>query len=150
MNKHLATVTFVALAISGMQPSIAQAGQTSSSNQKSLASPIEQWWNGKYGTGNWFGLRDGLEDRGLNLGASWRANFLGVVSGGIQQRAGFDEEFKFFGTLDFAKLTGWEPLAGLTARAEVRWRDGTVSTNMPARLAALIRAPTRVRNNGAS
>lgn len=124
MNKHLATVTFVALAISGMQPSIAQAGQTSSSNQKSLSSPIEQWWNGKYATGNWFGLRDGLEDRGLNLGASWRANFLGVVSGGIQQRAGFDEEFKFFGTLDFAKLTGWEPLAGLTARAEVRWRDG--------------------------
>ena len=69
-------------------------------------------------------LRDTLEDRGLNLWAEWRANFLGVVSGGIQQRAAFDEEFKFYGTLDFAKLTGWEPLAGLSARAEVRWRDG--------------------------
>jgi hypothetical protein len=30
----------------------------------------------------------------------------------------------FIGELDFAKLTGWEPLEGLKAFAEVRWRDG--------------------------
>jgi hypothetical protein len=59
-----------------MQPSIAQAGQTSSSNQESFTFPIEEWWDGKSATGNWFGLRDNLEDRGLNLGASWRLIFL--------------------------------------------------------------------------
>ena len=36
----------------------------------------------------------------------------------------FDEEIKFTGELNFAKLTGWEPLEGLKAFGEVRWRDG--------------------------
>ncbi len=35
----------------------------------------------------------------------------------------FDEEIKFTGELDFAKLTGWEPLEGLAGFGEVRWRD---------------------------
>ena len=36
----------------------------------------------------------------------------------------FDEEIKFTGELNFAKLTGWEPLEGLKGFGEVRWRDG--------------------------
>jgi porin len=124
MNKHFVTAIFVARALAWTHTSIVQAEQTPPTNEQAVSSPIEQWWNGKYASGNWFGLRDTLNDEGVILGASWRANFLGVVSGGIKQRAGFDEELKFFGSVDFAKLIGWEPLEGLTARAEVRWRDG--------------------------
>jgi porin len=124
MIRYRLLVNLIALAQAGVAFSIAQAGQTPWNDNHPISSPIQEWWNGKYASGDWFGLRNTLEDEGLILSASWRANFLGVVTGGIEQRAGFDEEFKFFGNLDFAKLTGWEPLAGLTARAEVRWRDG--------------------------
>ena len=123
-SRNRRSVLATAVALSGVIPTAGQAEATSSPRAKSLSSPIEEWWNGKYASGNWFGARDALEDRGLTLWAEWRANFLGVVSGGVTQRAAFDEEFKFYGNLDFAKLTGWEPLAGLSARAEVRWRDG--------------------------
>lgn len=46
----------------------------------------EQWWNGKYASGNWFGVRDTLEDRGLKLGGRWIGVYYGVVDGG---RPGF-------------------------------------------------------------
>jgi porin len=87
---------------------------------------FEQWWNGKYASGNWFGVRDTLEDRGLKLGGRWIGVYYGVVDGGRPGFHGsyFDEEIKFTGELDFAKATGWEPLEGLRGFGEVRWRDG--------------------------
>ncbi len=87
---------------------------------------LAEWWNGKYATGNWFGVRDTLEDHGLKLGGRWIGVYYGVVDGGRPNVRGsfFDEEIKFTGELDFAKLTKWEPLEGLKAFGEVRWRDG--------------------------
>ena len=87
---------------------------------------LAQWWDGKYGSGNWFGVRDTLEDHGLKLGGRWIGVYYGVVDGGRPNVRGsfFDEEIKFTGELDFAKLTGWEPLEGLRGFGEVRWRDG--------------------------
>jgi porin len=54
----------------------AQAARTSTSKPKAEASALAQWWNGKWATGNWFGVRDSLEDHGLKLGVEWKANFL--------------------------------------------------------------------------
>lgn len=82
------------------------------------------WWNGKTVTGNWFGVRDTLEDNGLSFRINWKANVLGIVSGGIQNRAGYDEEFVFRANLDFAKLTRIDAIEGLSATGQVRWRDG--------------------------
>lgn len=86
---------------------------------------LETWWNGPGVTGNWFGVRDTLEDHGFTLSGKWIGTVYGVVDGGLQQRATFDEELKFDAKLDFAKLTGWEALEGLTAVGGVRFRDGT-------------------------
>jgi porin len=86
--------------------------------------PFAEWWNGKYASGDWFGVRDTLEDHGLNLKVEWKANFLWNVDGGLQQRFGYDDEWKFTGNLNFDKLTGWDPLLGLTATVGVRYRGG--------------------------
>ena len=43
---------------------------------------LAQWWNGKYASGNWFGVRDTLEDHGLKLGGRWIGVYYGVVDGG--------------------------------------------------------------------
>ena len=106
MNKNKVISGLAALGLAWGFPLGAQAGQTSTSGPKAEASTLEQWWNGKWATGNWFGVRDTLEDHGLKLGVEWKANFLWNVDGGLQQRFGYDDEFKFRGTLDFAKLTG--------------------------------------------
>jgi len=106
----------------------AQAGQTAvtetTTSSEDSPSALESWWNGKYATGNWFGLRDTLVDHGVTIGGEWKANYLAIVNGGLQQRGGFDEELKFRITLDAAKLTGWDAIEGLTFFTDVRYRDG--------------------------
>jgi porin len=85
---------------------------------------LEKWWNGKRGTGDWFGARPALEDRGINLTGKWIGTFYGVAAGGLDQRGAFDQSLHFDLKVDFAKLTGWTALEGLTAVAGVRYRDG--------------------------
>ena len=65
-----------------------QAGQSPAVPSRSRRSALESWWNGKYASGNWFGVRDTLEDHGLKLGVEWKANFLWNVDGGLQRDSG--------------------------------------------------------------
>ncbi|PTX96286.1 hypothetical protein DB345_10905 [Spartobacteria bacterium LR76] len=110
-----------ALAQSSENKSVISTSNNSISDSKSL---LAEWWNGKYATGNWFGVRDTLEEHGLKLGGEWKANFLWNVDGGLEQRFGYDDEWKFKGTLDVAKLTGWEALEGLSLYSDIRYRGG--------------------------
>ena len=90
---------------------------------------FENWWNGRGATGDWFGVRDTIEDHGLTLGGKWLGTVYGVVGGGLEHRATFDQELKFEAKLDFAKATGWGALEGLTAVGGVRLREGTDVNN---------------------
>ena len=87
---------------------------------------FDEWWKGKGVAGSLFGIRPTLEDRGLDFSGHWSSVFAGVVSGGLQKRGTFVEQVRFELEVDFAKLTGWEPLEGLTATAGARWRDGVL------------------------
>ena len=119
----------IALLITGLQG--VHAGQTTSATSSSTeeestsGSPFQTWWQGKYATGNWFGVRDTLAKYGLTLGGEIKGNFLAIVDGGLDQRTGYDQEIKFRGTLELDKLTGWEAIKGLSLYSDVRWRDGT-------------------------
>jgi carbohydrate-selective porin OprB len=55
----------------------------------------EKWWNGKRGTGDWFGARPALEDRGIKLTGKWIGTFYGVAAGGLDQRGTFDQSLHF-------------------------------------------------------
>lgn len=107
--------------------SLAQAGNTvmTTEPEENTESALESWWNGKYGTGNWFGVRDSLEDKGIKFGGSWKGYFYGMTGGGRRTGGAFDEEIKFTGEIDFGKLVG---IDGLKLNSSVRWRDG-VSPN---------------------
>ena len=112
------------LAWSVSHPIVAFAGASSAEPPAAEPSPVAEWWNGKYATGQWFGLRQSAQDFGLTPTITWKGNFLGVVDGGRQQRGGFDEEFLFRLRADFGKITGLDALQGLSAVGRVRWRDG--------------------------
>lgn len=93
-------------------------------DEKNSASALSEWWNGKYATGNWFGVRDTLEDHGIKLNVEWKANFLWNLDGGLEQRFGYDDEWKFKTTIDLAKLSGWDAIEGLSLYSDVRYRGG--------------------------
>lgn len=80
------------------------------------------WWEGRGATGEWLGLRPRVQDAGLTISGKWLGSVYGVVDGGLQQRAAFDEELKFEARIEFGKI--WEVLDGLEAVGGVRLRDG--------------------------
>ncbi len=85
------------------------------------AASLEEWWGGKYATGDWLGARTTLEDKGIFLNASWKANYFGVVDGGKRQAGAFDEQFLFSIKLDMEKMAG---ITGLSLNGSVWYRDG--------------------------
>ncbi len=83
---------------------------------------FSDWWQGKYASGNWMGVRDSLEARGIEFNGNWKGTFYGITGGGLHSpRGAFDEELTLGLTIDFGKLAG---IQGLTAQGAVRYRDG--------------------------
>ena len=104
---------------------------TTVAEPKESPSWASEWWHGKYATGDWFGVRDTLEDHGVTFDGRWRGTFYGITGGGMDAtgrqnvaRGAFDQEIVLGLKLDFAKLTGIDALEGLTAYGSVRYRDG--------------------------
>jgi porin len=90
---------------------------------------FEEWWNGKYMTGNWFGLRETLADYGFKFSGKYEGIFFGVVDSQRGSRGFYDQELAFAGDLDFGKLLRVEALEGLSGFGEVRWRDSRANSN---------------------
>ncbi len=124
MQHHFTKLLLAAAFTLSTDPLFAGVPPVSLDESKPDNSTITDWWSGKYASGNWFGVRDSLEERGITLEGKWRGNYLAIVDGGIERRGGFDEEINFDVGIDFAKLTGWSALEGLTFTGNTRWRDG--------------------------
>lgn len=90
---------------------------------------VSQWWNGKYFTGDWLGVRDDLAERGIEFKGKWVGVYNGVVSSERGARGFFDQELTFDAGVNAAKLTGCEALNGWNAYTGVRWRDPRASSN---------------------
>jgi hypothetical protein len=71
LHAHASTIIVVATAAL-MAACPLGAGTTVSENRVETSSKswLAKWWNGKYAGGNWFGVRDTLEDYGLTLGGN--------------------------------------------------------------------------------
>jgi carbohydrate-selective porin OprB len=102
---------------------------TESPSEPSSESWLSEWWNGKYMTGNWFGVRDTLADYGFKFSGKYEGIFFGVVDSQGGSRGFYDQELAFHGEVDFAKLTRIEAFEGLSGFAGVRWRDSRANSN---------------------
>jgi len=96
---------------------------TTDSTAESDGSALADWWNGKYMTGNWFGVRDTLEDRGLTIAGKYYGAYFGVVQSQRGQRGFYDQGLEFGSELNFGKLFDVETLKGVKGFAGLRWRD---------------------------
>jgi len=85
--------------------------------------PLADWWNGKYMTGNWFGLRDQLSDRGLTFNGKYYGAFFGIVNSQKGSRGFWDQGIEFGAEQNFGKLLGVETLKGVKGFGQFRYRD---------------------------
>jgi porin len=84
---------------------------------------VERWWQGPHMTGDWFGARPAVEDRGVDLRGHWRGLYFGVLDSEQGSGSAFSQELSFWLNLDAAKLSGWSGLRGWSGFVEGRWRD---------------------------
>ena len=98
------------------------AGTATETSKASSTPPID-WWNGKYATGNWFGVRDTLADHGLTVTGSAREIYFGQVTGGLpnQPKSNWINEEKIKFIYDFKPVFG---ISGLTIESSWRYRAG--------------------------
>jgi len=84
---------------------------------------FETWWDGKYATGNWFGVRDTMADHGLTVSGEVREVYFGQISGGLpnQPRSNWLNEEKLKFVYDFQPVFG---IKGLTIESNWRYRGG--------------------------
>ena len=87
------------------------------------ASPIAECWKGPGVSGNWFGARETLSDRGFDLVGQWRGVYFGVVASEGGTGGFYTQEINIDPRLDLAKFTRCEALQGLSAFGLLRHRQ---------------------------
>ena len=98
---------------------------------RSVHDALARWWNGRNVTGDWFGTRDVLADRGIKFGGTWRTAYFGVAESQNGSGAFWGQDIVFNSNLDFAKATGFEALEGLEGFIEGRWRENRPNMGDP-------------------
>ena len=80
------------------------------------------FWERKYFTGDWGGVRERLTDRGVTITSSYVSNLAGNPTGGEKQ--GFTQTGSWGAdlTIDFSKFCSWEGLVFYTSSV---WRGGS-------------------------
>jgi porin len=70
----------------------------------------KQWWEGETALGDWWGMRNMLDDEGIEIFANYTTNIAGNPVGGKSQSVTYTDNTLFGVNLDFEKLIGWKGL----------------------------------------
>jgi len=108
---------------------LSAAGRCGASEPGGGGDLLVRWWEGKYLTGPWFGVRDDLAGRGVDFRGKYVGVFYGVVDSQRGSRGFYDQDLSLDAEIDAAKLMGSDGLKGLTAFGGVRWRDPRANSN---------------------
>jgi len=69
------------------------------------------WWNGPTLSGDWWGIRNYLDDSGVEISASYTNNIAGNPVGGTSAGFTYTDNVSFGLELNFEKLIGWKGLS---------------------------------------
>ena len=78
------------------------------SSSEQISNDADPWWKWDYATGNWFGVRTTLEDKGVEISGGYTAEVWGNTTGGLKQGAVYTGLLDFGATVDLEKLLGWK------------------------------------------
>src|SRR5260221_322500 len=90
------------------------------------ADEFNSWWTGENMTGDWGGLRDKLEDMGIEIEVEYTAEMAGDSVGGLGQGFRYAHEHDFGGSRGNIRATTWVPparpaLSSRSRSAGTRW-----------------------------
>ncbi len=69
---------------------------------------LSDWWNGSVATGNWFGVRDTLDEHGIAFSGSYITDLLGNPVGGESQGFANFQWLELGFSFDMEKIVGWK------------------------------------------
>jgi porin len=78
------------------------------SSSEQISNDADPWWKWDYATGDWFGVRTTLEDKGVEISGGYTAEVWGNTTGGLKQGAVYTGLLDFGATVDLEKLLGWK------------------------------------------
>ena len=117
MFKKIALLALLAAA------SAAQAGSPVTDQQ--IEPGATPWWEWDHMTGDWFGVRHQLEDKGVEFFGGYTVEVWGNTTGGLKQGAVYTGLLDFGVNLDFEKLVGWEGASFSTTWLWLSGRDAS-------------------------
>lgn len=66
------------------------------------------WWGGNGITGDWFGVRTTLSDRGIDIFGSYTVDVFGNTTGGLKTGTVYAGSLQFGADVDLENLVGWK------------------------------------------
>ena len=85
----------------------------------------KSWLTGDKGTGDWFGVRTNLADRGIEISGGYTAEVWGNTTGGLKRGAVYTGLLDFGSTVDLEKLVGWKGASVSTTWLWLSGRDAS-------------------------
>ena len=86
---------------------------------------LTSWMDADYGTGNWLGVRTGLQDKGVSISGGYTAEVWGNTTGGLKRGAVYTGLLDFGAELDLEKLIGWKGASVSTTWLWLSGRDAS-------------------------
>ncbi|HVE15950.1 MAG TPA: carbohydrate porin [Chthoniobacterales bacterium] len=125
------TPIYLATALLASASGLVHAGTATTNTDVTVKeeSSLQKWWDGKYLTGDWLGVRDTLEDHGLTFSGNYQGVFYGVVDSQRGSRGFYDMQINFGAELNLGKALNVEELNGIKAFGNVRYRDSWAGSN---------------------
>lgn len=125
MKKILVTSPLLALCLTlpafGQSPTVILDDQ----DQAAAATPANPWWEGDTATGDWFGMRTALEDKGLEIFGGYTVEVWGNTTGGLETGSVYTGLLDFGVNLDLEKAVGWQGASMSTTWLWLSGRDAS-------------------------
>lgn len=86
---------------------------------------VSDWWEGPGVSGNWFGWRDILAEKGVNFFASYTVDVFGNTTGGLKTGTNYSGLLQFGTELDLEALVGWKGASVSTTWLWLSGRDAS-------------------------
>lgn len=83
------------------------------------------WWGGDTFTGDWFGLRAGLSEGGVDTFGSYTVDFFGNTTGGLKTGAVYAGLLQFGSEVDLESLVAWDGASLSTTWLWITGRDAS-------------------------
>lgn len=90
-----------------------------------ISDEAHPWWEWDNATGDWFGARTALADKGIDVFGGYTVEVWGNTTGGLKQGAVYTGLLDFGATVDLEKLVGWQGASVSTTWLWLSGRDAS-------------------------